>query len=56
MYFRDPSGNLVEIDHPALSQLDRAVFGERLVRLDECHDQNEENRRGTLFHGRRQPV
>ncbi len=56
MYFRDPSGNLVEIDHPALSQLDRAVFGERLVRLDECHDQDEENRRGTLFHGRRQPA
>jgi len=50
MYFRDPSGNLVEIDHPDVSQLDRSLFGARLVRLDTLFDQSEENRRGTLFH------
>jgi lactoylglutathione lyase len=50
MYFRDPSGNLIEIDHPDVSQLDRSLFGARLVRLDTCFEQTDENRRGTLFH------
>ena len=35
MYFRDPGGNLVEVDHPDVSQLDRSLFGERLKRLED---------------------
>jgi len=50
MYFRDPSGNLVEIDHPDVSKLDRSLFGDRLVRLDAVFEQSEENLRATLFH------
>jgi catechol 2,3-dioxygenase-like lactoylglutathione lyase family enzyme len=49
MYFRDPSGNLIEIDHPDLSQLDQSLFANRLVRLDTLFEQTDENRRGTLF-------
>jgi catechol 2,3-dioxygenase-like lactoylglutathione lyase family enzyme len=49
LYFRDPNGNLVEIDHPDVSALDRSLFGDRLRRLEDDQPQDEENRRATLF-------
>jgi catechol 2,3-dioxygenase-like lactoylglutathione lyase family enzyme len=49
LYFRDPYGNLVEIDHPDVSALDRSLFGDRLRRLEDDQPQDEENRRATLF-------
>ena len=49
MYFRDPGGNLIEIDHPDVSTLDRSLFGDRLKRLSDVFPQDEENRRATLF-------
>lgn len=49
MYFRDPGGNLVEVDHPDITKLDRALFGDRLVRLVDLAPQSEENLRGTLW-------
>jgi catechol 2,3-dioxygenase-like lactoylglutathione lyase family enzyme len=54
MYVRDPSDNLIEIDHPDASSLDRAVFGERLRRLDADFPQSEENKRATLFLSRQE--
>jgi hypothetical protein len=55
MYLRDPSDNLIEIDHPDVSSLDRSVFGERLRRLDADFPQSDENRRATLFLSRATP-
>jgi lactoylglutathione lyase len=52
MYFRDPGGNLVEVDHPDVSKLDRSLFGERLKRLEELEPQGAENRLSTLFNER----
>lgn len=49
MYFRDPYGNLVEIDHPDVSALDRSLFGENLKRLADEEPQDEENLRARLF-------
>lgn len=49
LYFRDPGGNLVEVDHPDAAMLDRALFGERLKRLADLHPQSDENLRGTLW-------
>jgi lactoylglutathione lyase len=49
MYFRDPGGNLVEIDHPDLNKLDRSLFGDRLVRLADIAPQSPENLRATLW-------
>jgi catechol 2,3-dioxygenase-like lactoylglutathione lyase family enzyme len=49
MYFRDPGGNLIEIDHPDVSTLDRSLIGGRLKRLSDVFPQDEENRRATLF-------
>ena len=49
MYFRDPFGNLVELDHPDLGRLDGSLFGRRLVRLDSMHEQTAENRAASLF-------
>ena len=49
LYFRDPGGNLVEVDHPDVSLLDRSLFGDRLKRLAEVHPQTAENMRGTLW-------
>lgn len=49
LYFRDPGGNLVEIDRSDVSQLDRSLFGERLKRLEDLHEQSAENRTATLF-------
>jgi lactoylglutathione lyase len=49
IYFRDPAGNLVEIDHPRLADLDPSIFAGRLERLADLFDQDEENMRATLF-------
>jgi catechol 2,3-dioxygenase-like lactoylglutathione lyase family enzyme len=49
MYFRDPCDNLVEIDWPDVSTLDRSVFGEDLKKLSEVFPQGPENLRATLF-------
>jgi catechol 2,3-dioxygenase-like lactoylglutathione lyase family enzyme len=48
MYVRDPSGNLVELDHPDASTIDPAeVPGYRV--LAEVRTQGDEARRSTLF-------
>jgi len=49
LYFRDPSGNLVEVDHPDVTKLDRSLFGDRLVRLADLEPQSAENLRATLW-------
>lgn len=49
LYFRDPSGNLVEIDHPDVTKLDRSLFGDRLVRLVDLQPQSAENLTATLW-------
>ena len=49
MYLRDPDDNLVEVDWPDVSTLDRSVFGDDLKLLTDVFPQNEENLRATLF-------
>jgi catechol 2,3-dioxygenase-like lactoylglutathione lyase family enzyme len=49
MYFRDPSGNLVEIDWPDVATLDREVVGPYLTKLSDEVPQSPENLRATLF-------
>ena len=49
MYIRDPAGNLVEIDWPDVTTLDRSVFGDDLKRLDDFFPQVGEALRATLF-------
>jgi lactoylglutathione lyase len=49
MYIRDPAGNLVEIDWPDASTLDRSVVT-RMVRLDETRAQPGEAATATLYH------
>ena len=50
---RDPAGNLVEIDWPDIGTLDRDALGE-IARLEDAMPQDDDNRRATLFHARRQ--
>jgi catechol 2,3-dioxygenase-like lactoylglutathione lyase family enzyme len=49
MYFRDPADNLIEIDWPDVSTLDRSVFGESMERLEDAFPQTPENMTGRLF-------
>jgi lactoylglutathione lyase len=49
LYFRDPFGNLVEINHPDINALDRSLFGDDLVVLADLYPQDEENLRARLF-------
>jgi catechol 2,3-dioxygenase-like lactoylglutathione lyase family enzyme len=56
MYFRDPADNLIEIDWPDVSTLDRSVFGDDLKKLAEAFPQDEESLRATLFLRLRDPV
>lgn len=51
MYFRDPWGNLVEVNHPDVNELDRSLFGDRLVRLADEEPQDAENLSARLFLG-----
>jgi YD repeat-containing protein len=48
MYLRDPAGNLVEIDWPDASTLDREVVTD-IVRLHDMVEQGEENRGARLY-------
>jgi catechol 2,3-dioxygenase-like lactoylglutathione lyase family enzyme len=48
MYFRDPAGNLVEIDCPDAAGLDRSVVTD-IVRLSDLVPQDAENRRARLY-------
>jgi len=48
MYLRDPSGNLVEVDWPDVTTVDRSVVTE-LKRLEDDVPQDEESRRSTLY-------
>jgi hypothetical protein len=52
MYIRDPAGNLVEIDWPDASTLDRSAIPE-LTRLDDDVPQTEAGKSATLYHSRR---
>jgi lactoylglutathione lyase len=54
LYLRDPAGNLVEIDAPDASVLDRAVVGE-IPRLADLVPQTDDARGATLFHLLRPP-
>jgi YD repeat-containing protein len=49
MYIRDPAGNLVEVDWPDASTLDRSLITE-LTRLDKEIPQTGEARTATLYH------
>jgi lactoylglutathione lyase len=49
LYARDPAGNLVEVDWPDVSTLDRDVVGQIKRRADEV-EQGEEALRATLYH------
>jgi hypothetical protein len=49
MYIRDPAGNLVEIDWPDASTLDRSAIPE-LTRLEDELAQTAEARSATLYH------
>ena len=48
MYLRDPVGNLVEVDWPDASTLDREVVGEIALLADE-RPQSDEARRARLY-------
>ena len=48
MYLRDPAGNLVEIDWPDVSTLDRSVFGE-IKKLGDTVPQTGDALRATLY-------
>lgn len=56
MYLRDPAGNLVEVDCPDASSLDRTVVTD-LVRLADVVPQDAENMAARLYRGAaRQPL
>ena len=48
MYVRDPAGNLVEIDWPDVTTLDRSVFGE-IKKLGDTVEQTPDGLRSTLY-------
>ena len=48
LYLRDPAGNLIEVDFPDASRVDRSLVKE-LPKLEDMFPQSEENRRATLF-------
>lgn len=49
MYIRDPAGNLVEIDWPDVTTLDRSVIRE-IPRMSDERPQTGEAARATLYH------
>lgn len=51
MYIRDPAGNLVEIDTPDASTLDRSVVGE-IPRIADTVGATETQGSATLYHDR----
>src|SRR5919202_4888322 len=48
LYLRDPAGNLLEVDFPDASRIDRSVVKE-LPKLEDKFPQSDENRKATLF-------
>jgi lactoylglutathione lyase len=54
MYLRDPGGNLVEIDWPDASTIDRGVITD-IVRLADVVPQGAEGRAARLYTGLRRP-
>jgi len=50
LYLRDPAGNLVEVDFPDASRLDRRVVKE-LPKLEDAFPQSDQNRQARLFLG-----
>lgn len=52
LYFRDPAGNLLEIDHPNVADLDRDLFSDDLQTIAELRPQTEENLRASLWQHR----
>jgi catechol 2,3-dioxygenase-like lactoylglutathione lyase family enzyme len=50
MYLRDPAGNLVEVDWPDASTLDRTVVTD-MVRLSDLVEQDAESRAARLYPG-----
>lgn len=54
MYLRDPSGNLVEVDWPDVSTLDRSVV-EGITRVADERPQSDGAARATLYHAARAP-
>jgi hypothetical protein len=48
MYIRDPAGNLVELDWPDVSTLDRSVFTD-IRKLSNEIEQSDEARKATLY-------
>jgi YD repeat-containing protein len=53
MYLRDPAGNLVEIDWPDVSTIDRSIVAD-IPKLTDERPQGEEALRSTLYHARRE--
>jgi len=49
MYLRDPAGNLVEVDWPSITTLDRELVGE-IKRLADTVPQTTETMQATLYH------
>ena len=47
MYLQDPAGNLIEVDWPDASTLDRSVIP--LTQLSELHEQTGDAARATLY-------
>jgi len=52
MYLRDPAGNLVEVDWPDVTTLDRSVVAP-ITRVADERPQSDDARRATLYHARR---
>jgi lactoylglutathione lyase len=52
MYLRDPAGNLVEVDWPDISTLDRDVVG-NITRVADERPQTGEAAQATLYHASR---
>jgi catechol 2,3-dioxygenase-like lactoylglutathione lyase family enzyme len=50
MYLRDPAGNLVEVDWPDASTLDRAIVTD-IIRLADVVPQDDEGRAARLYAG-----
>ena len=50
LYARDPAGNLLEVDWPDVTTVDRDVVGEIPRRADDV-EQSEHALRATLYHG-----
>jgi catechol 2,3-dioxygenase-like lactoylglutathione lyase family enzyme len=49
LYLRDPGGNLIELDWPDVSTLDRSVVGD-IPKLADAIPQTEDGMRATLYH------